>query len=324
MNNRRKLVMALGAGALTAPFASWAQQGKVWRVGILFASSKSSLNLQAFLQELQRLGYIEGQNVSIVSRFAEGNFERLPALAVELVAQNVDIVFAGSTVVVQAAQRATASIPIVFAVAADPVSSGFVSSLARPGGNITGMSNLSRELSAKRVQILKEMAPKASRVAVLTSDDAPVAHQLAEIQDVAKQLGVNVLPTKLLSRDDLGNAHKLLRNWRADAIVVIDSSTNYFNRKLLVEFAAQARLPAIYAASQYVDAGALISYGANLEDLYRRAAQYVDKILKGAKPADLPVEEPTKFDMVVNMKTAKALGIKIPQSILVQATKVIE
>ena len=316
--------MALGAGALTAPFASWAQQGKVWRVGILFASSKSSLNLQAFLQELQRLGYIEGQNVSIVSRFAEGNLEHLPAFAAELVSQKVDVFFSASTPGVQAARLATSSIPIVFAVVSDPVGSGFVASLARPGGNITGTSNISRELSGKRLQILKEMVPKASRVAVLAADEPQIARMLEEVQQAAKLLGMSILTTQVQSRSDFETVHKQLRTWGADTIDVLDSSKNLFNSKLLAELAAYVRLPAIYPQSQYADAGGLISYGPNYEDLYRRAAQYVDKILKGAKPSDLPVEEPTKFEMTVNLKTAKALRLKIPQLILGRADRVIE
>jgi putative ABC transport system substrate-binding protein len=276
------------------------------------------------MQELRRLGYIEGQNVSIVNRIAEGNLERLPALATELVAEKVDVIFASTTNAVQAARQATTSIPIVFAVVSDPMGSGFVVSLGRPGGNITGTTSLNRELAAKRLQILKEVAPKTSRVAVLITDEPQVAPQLDQVQQAAKRLGMNILTTQVLSRDDFESARKLLRTWRADSLYVTDSVTNTLNRKLLQEFAAQVRLPAIYAQSQYADDGGLISYGANFDELFRRAAQYVDKILKGARPADLPVEQPTKFELVVNLKTAKALGIKIPQSILVRADKVIE
>jgi putative ABC transport system substrate-binding protein len=324
MNNRRKLLVALGAGALGISLTAVAQTQKVHRVGILLAGSKSFLPLQAFFQELRRLGYIEGQNVSIVNRIAEGNLERLPALAAELVAEKVDVIFASSTNAVQAARQATASIPIVFSVVSDPVGSGFVASLGRPGGNITGTASLNRELAAKRLQLLKEMVPKTSRVAVLITDEPQVAPQLEQVQQAAKRLGINILTTQVLSRDDFESAHKVLRTWRADSLYVIESVTNAFNRKLLAEFAAQIWLPAIYAQSQYADDGGLISYGANFAELYRRAAHYIDKILKGAKPADLPVEQPTKFELVVNMKTAKALGIKIPQSILLRADRMIE
>jgi putative ABC transport system substrate-binding protein len=324
MNKRRTLLAALGASAFGISFTTVAQTPKVHRIGILFARAKSDPSLQAFMQEFRRLGYIEGQNVSIVNRFAEGHLERLPALAAELVAEKVDVIFASNTNAVQAARQATASIPIVFSVVSDPVGSGFVASLGRPGGNITGTAGISRELSAKRLQILKEMFPKTSRVAVLITDAPQVAPQLEQVQQAAKLLGINILTTQVLGRDDFESAHKRLRTWRADSIYVIESATNIKNGKLLAEFAAQIRLPAIYANSLFADAGGLISYGPNYEELFRRAAQYVDKILKGAKPADLPVEQPTKFELVVNLKTAKTLGITIPQSILVRADKVIE
>jgi putative ABC transport system substrate-binding protein len=324
VNKRRKLVLALGAGAFGIPPMTGAQTQKIHRVGILITSSKSSPNLHAFVQELRRVGYMEGQNISFVIRFAEGDLERLPVFASELLAQKVDVVFTASSPGVQAVRRATTSIPIVFAVVSDPVGSGFVASLARPGGNITGTSNISRELSGKRLQILKEMVPKASRVAVLAADEPQIARMLEEVQQAAKLLGMSILTTQVQSRSDFETVHKQLRTWRADTIDVLDSSKNLFNSKLLAELAAYVRLPAIYPQSQYADAGGLISYGPNYEDLYRRAAQYVDKILKGAKPADLPVEEPTKFEMTVNLKTAKALRLKIPQLILGRADRLIE
>ena len=276
------------------------------------------------MEELRRLGYIDGQNVSIVNRLTDGNLDRLPAFAAELVAEKVDVIFAHSTNAAQAARQATASIPIVFSTVSDPVGSGFVASLGRPGGNITGTASVNRELAAKRLQILNEMFPKTSRVAVLISDEPMVAPQLDQVQQAAKLLGMNVMTTQVLTRDDFESAHKLVRTWRADSMYVIESVKNSFNGKLLAEFAAQLRLSAIYANSQYADLGGLISYGANYEELFRRAAHYVDKILKGARPAVLPVEQPTKFEMVINMKTAKALGIKIPNSILMRADRVIE
>ena len=324
MNKRRELIMALGAGALGISLTTAAQRQTIHRVGILITGSKSSPNLLAFMQELRRLGYIEGQNVSIVSRFAEGNLEHLPAFAAELVAQKVDVFFSASTPGVQAARLATASIPIVFAVVSDPVGSGFVASLGRPGGNITGTSSMSRELAAKRLQILQEVAPKTSHVAVFSTDEQQVVPQLEQVQYAAKRLGMNILTTQVMNRNDIERAHKLLRTWRADSIYVVESVKNTFNGKLLAELAMQLRLPAIYANSQFADIGGLISYGANFDDLFRRAAHYVDKILKGAKPADLPVEQPTKFELVINLKTAKALGITIPQLMLVRADKVIE
>jgi ABC-type uncharacterized transport system substrate-binding protein len=321
MNSRRTLLAAVVTGALVISFATIAQTQKIPRVGVL-GNLRSSPSMDVFMQELRRLGYIEGQNFSIVNRFTDGNVERLPAFAAELVAEKVDVIFAPATNTVQAARRATSSIPIVFSVVSDPVGSGFVASLGRPGGNITGTTSIHRELAAKRLQILKEVFPKTSRVAVLITDEPPVAPQLDQVRQAATRLGMSILTTQVLSRDDFESAHKLLRSWRADSIYVIESSTNATNRNLLAEFAAQIRLPAIYG--QYADVGGLISYGANYEDLYRRAAHYVDKILKGAKPAELPVEQPTKFELVVNMKTAKKLGIRIPQSILARADRVIE
>ena len=325
MITRREFVITLGASALAAPLGAGAQQaGKVSRIGILFGNSKSSPSLLAFMQELRRLGYIEGQNVTFVNRLTDGNLERLPALAAELVAEKVDIIFAHTTNAAEAARQATASIPIVFSVVSDPVGSGFVNSLAHPGRNITGTTSISAELAAKRLQMLKEMAPKTSRVAVLITDEPQVPPQLDEIRQAAKRLGMTIMTTQVLSRDDFEGAGKLLRTWRADSLFVPDSVKNLYNGKLLAEFASQIRLPAIYAQSQYADVGGLISYGPNYEERFRRAAHYVDKILKGAKPADLPVEQPTKFELVINMKTAKALGIKIPNSVLVRADKVIE
>jgi putative ABC transport system substrate-binding protein len=324
MNNRRKLLVALGAGALATPISAWAQTQKVHRIGILFASSKSHPGLQAFMQEFRRLGYVEGQNVAIVNRLADGKLDRLPAFAAELVAERVDVIFAPNTPTVQAARQAAGSIPIVFSIVSDPVGSGFVASLGRPGGNITGTTSLHRELSAKRLQILKEIFPRTSRVAVLTTNEPQVAPMVEQVQQAAKLLGITILTTQMLSRDDLDSARKLLRTWRADSIYIIATTGNFLNRKLLAEFAAELRLPAVWGEKEYMDAGGLISYGANYDELYRRAAQYVDKILKGAKPADLPVEQPTRFEMIINMKTAKALGIKIPNSIMVRVEKVIE
>ena len=324
MNRKRKLLAVLVAGALGISLTTVAQGQKVHRVGVLAVAGKAAPRLQAFFEELRRLGYVEGRDVAIVGRFAAGKLELLPEYAAELAAENVDVIFAPSTNAVQAARQATTSIPIVFSVVSDPVGSGFVISLGRPGGNITGITSINRELAAKRLQILKEMFPKTSRVAVLISDEPQVGPQLDQVQQAAKRLGIDVLTAQVLGRDDFEHGQKLLRSWRANSIYVVDSAGNSTNGKLITEFAAQIRLPAIYAESDYADAGGLVSYGANYEELYRRAAQYIDRILKGAKPAELPVEQPTKFELVINMKAAKALGITIPQSILVRVDRVIE
>jgi len=325
MNNRRRVLVGLGIGALAAPFYSWGQQPpKVYRLGILGASTRNASSVKAFLEALRTLGYIEGQNLSVIARFADGHHESLPALARELVAENVDIIFAATTNTVIAAMQATSAIPIVFSLVSDPVGSGFVQSLNRPGGRVTGATGMNRELSAKRVEVLRDAFPKISRIAVLSSDEPQAPAMLAETQKAAKHFGMQIQITEVRSRDDFERASKQIRNWRSDAIYVIDGSRNGTIRPLLAEFAAQLKLPAIYADGRYADDGGLITYGMNYVDLSRRAAHHVDKIFKGANPADLPVEQPTRFEMVINLKTAKALGIKIPSSMLVRADRVIQ
>ncbi len=322
---RRKLLVALGAAALASPLASLAQT-KIWRIGIPGNMSASDKMLESFTQGLRELGYVEGNNVVLERRLAEGDVARLDALAAELVRQKPDVIFAPNSISVDAAKKATGTIPIVFCIAGDPVGSHFVASLAHPGGNITGTSNIPQELSAKRLQLLKEAAPKISRVAVF--GDQTIGDisriQVEEVKRAAKVLGMEVLVTGIKARNDIEPVSAQLRKWRADSILIISAPTNTFNRKLLVEFSEKIRLPAIYADKLFAEAGGLITYGPNIETLYRRAAFYVDKILKGAKPADIPVEQPTTFELVVNMKTAKVLGIKIPNLILVRTDKVIE
>lgn len=329
MNNRRKLLIALGATALTAPLASFAQQqGKVWRIGVLRTGSPPDYAVDALIEGLRDLGYVEGENISIELRFAHGDMARLPALAAELVQLKVDVIFPVNTPAVVAAKHATSTIPIVFCGVGEPVGSGFVSSLARPGGNMTGVTIMAPEAGAKRLQLLKEASPRISRVAMFRQlasiETASNALQVEEIERVAKALGMELLPTEHGRREEFKQELELLRKWRADSIYITEHPTNFGNRKLLVEFAAEAGLPAVYPAKEYTEVGGLMSYGPNYAVLCRRATTYVDKILKGAKPGDLPVEQPTIFDLTINMKTAKALGMKFPNSILVQATKVIE
>ncbi|MBI3371483.1 MAG: ABC transporter substrate-binding protein [Betaproteobacteria bacterium] len=326
MNNRRKLLAALGASALAAPFASFAQaQGKVRRIGILANIGAADKWIDGFTQGLKELGYVEGSNIQIERRFAEGNLDRLDKLAEDLVRQKPEVIFAPNTPSVQAAKKYAGAIPIVFATLGDPVGAGFVASFARPGGTITGTSNLVLELSAKRLQVLKDAVPRITRVAVLDTDDRTHRNaEFAEIQRAAKALGVEVLRTQVLQRSDMETVSAQLRKWRADSICVVSSPTNTYNRKLLVEFATKLRLPAVYYDKDFAEAGGLISYGPSVEALYHRAAYFVDKILKGAKPADLPVEQPTKFELVVNLNTARALGIKFPNTILLNADRAIE
>jgi len=324
MTTRRKMMIALGASALAASFRSLAQTSKTYRVGILFGGQSFTPNFREFGLELRRLGYVEGENVSFIVRTAEGRLERLPALARELVAERVDVIVAPATPQATAARQATDSIPIVFTLVTDPVGSGFVQNLAKPGFNLTGTSQLNQELSAKRLEILKEMFPKIKRVAVIVSDEPQVPLQLAQLLIGANQLGIDLKPIQISGQEAVGNVGKQLKALHIDAMVVADSVANHYNHKLLASFAAQARLPTIYPRDDYIDAGGLIYYGANLGALYRRTAYFVDRILKGAKPSDLPVELPTHYELVINMKTAKALGIKVPQSLLARADRVIE
>ena len=324
MVTRRKIVVALAAGAL-APLASFAQpQGKLWRIGILHNGSSVSARdqLDAFTRGLAKLDYTEGGNFFFMMRFADGQIDRLSALALDLVARNPDIVIATNTPAVRAAKQATTRIPIVFTSVGDPVGSDFVVSLAKPGRNITGLSVVAVDLAAKRLQLLREVFPRAARVAVITGGST--AAQVAEAERAAKVLGIQTLTIDLDRRGDLAKASGRLKEWRADALDILQGNTSVINSELFAELAATLRLPAIAGSRANAEAGTLISYGPNYEDASFRAATYVDKILKGAKPGDIPVEQPTKFELVVNMKTAKALGLKIPNSVLVQATKVIE
>ena len=320
MTTRRQFLIVLGTAVPAAQTVSAAQHAKLRRVGVLLNAPS-----EVMTESLRQLGYVEGKNVLIVRRFAEGNLERLPALAADLSQQNVEVIFAGGTPALTAAKEAAAGrIPIVFANSSDPVGMGFVASLARPGGNITGISNIGHELTAKRLELLKEIFPKSSRVAVFVTKDPIVARHVPEIQRAANKLGIEVLSVELLRRDGVERASAQLSKWRADSMYFLETSDHFSNRKALAEFAAKVRLPAIFPVRQYAEAGGLISYGADYDANYRRAAAFIDRILKGAKPADIPVELPTKFDLVINMKTAEMIGITFPPSVLARADRVIE
>jgi len=328
MNNRRRLIIVVFASLLGVPLASFGQQpAKVARIGFLEASTPSAIaaRVEAFRQGLRDLGYVEGKNVVIEYRYAEGNFDRLPALAAELVRLNVNVIVTGGPTAIPAAKAATTAIPIVMAFDTDPVGSGFAASLAKPGGNITGLSTLAPELSAKQIELLKEIVPKLARVAVLGTASRPgSAHALREVENAAKALKVQVQFQDVVDPKGIDAAFLAARKGGADAVLVLGSPLFNANRTELTELASKSRYPVIYDRAEFVEAGGLMTYSVSLADLARRAATYVDKILKGAKPADVPIEQPTKFDLVVNMKTAKALGIKIPNSVLAQATRVIE
>src|SRR5438046_354911 len=327
--DRRDTVLALLAlGA--APFAAEAQQAtKVARIGYLATNPATSPRpREGFLQGLRDLGYVEGRNLVIEYRTAEGKWDRFPALAAELVALKVDVLVAANSLAVLPAKRATRTIPIVFTGAPDAVGSGFVTSLARPGGNVTGLSALTPELVGKCLEHLNQAVPGASRVAVLWHPGAygerMEKDMLKEADVAARALGVRLQVGEARGPADFDRAFSDMTKARAGALTVLTSGLFFNERSRLVALAAKSRLPAVYPWREAVDAGGLMAYGANHADLYRRAATYVDKILKGAKPGDLPVEQPTKFDLVINLKTAKALGLTIPPSLLGRADQVME
>ena len=331
MKNRRKLIIALGACALVAPLSSFAQQqGKVWRVGFLSASWRStSIESHAtygpFLRGMRELGYVEGKNLVIEWRFADGKYELLPGLAAELVKMKVDVIVAAGPPPTSAAQKATTTIPIVIVTGIDPVDAGFVKSLARPGGNITGISNLSGEVSPKHLEMLLSMVPKLSRVAVLVNPANPAhATMLKNVQAAAQKANVKVLPVEARTPQEIETAFSVMTKENAGAIIVGLDPVFIQQRRQIAELAAKNRLPSISTRREYVEAGGLMSYGQSGADQYRSVAVLVDKILKGAKPGDLPVEQPTKFELFINGKTAKTLGLTIPQSLLISADKVIE
>ncbi len=326
MMDRRTFELVVASLLLVDPRVSAAQQGKVYRIGILTsgAAPAERQRFDDFTRGLNELGYFEGRNIQIERRYAAGKFEVLPALAADLTQQKVDVIVCMSTLAAQAAKQATGTIPIVFATVADPVAEGFAESLARPGGNITGVSNFGTVLSGKLLQILKDAFPTTSRVAVFSAPRAAhAAAQFSELEAAARTLRMEVMAVQIRRREDIEPVLARLREWRADAMYVMQGAENSAAREFLVEFATKSRLPAIYPQRNYAEAGGLISYGSNFDANYHRAATYVDKILKGAKPGDLPIEQPTKFEMVINLKTAKALGLTIQQPLLLRADEVI-
>jgi ABC-type uncharacterized transport system substrate-binding protein len=328
MDRRDTVIALLALGA--APLAAEAQQAaKVARIGFLSVSlAANPQRRDAFLQGLRDLGYVEGRNVAIEYRDA-GELERVPALAAELVALKVDVIFvAAGTRVTLGAMQATKTIPIVFTGVGDPVESGLVTNLARPGGNVTGLSSLDPELVGKRLELLKQAVPGVDRVAVLWLPGAlgerTDKDMLTGADVAARALGLRLQFVEARGPDEFARAFSDMSSARAGALTVLPSARFQREHRRLVDLAANNRLPAVYASREFVDAGGLMSYGASQPDLSRRAATYVDKILKGAKPGDLPVEQPTKFELVINLKTAKALGLTIPQSVLAQADEVIQ
>jgi ABC-type uncharacterized transport system substrate-binding protein len=300
------------------------QPKKAHRIGFL-SPLESPQYFTAFRQGMRELGYVEGQNVLIEYRSAKGMPERFPDLAAELVRLNVDVIVAASGGGALAVKNATSTIPIVFGTTGDPVASGLVASLARPGGNITGLTALGIELTGKRLELLKEAVPKASRIVVLSTPGSTEGGTSLKAMEVAAQpLGIELRVQEVRDPGEFEKTFAAITKERAGAIMVLTGPLLTTHRKRIVEFAAKSRLPAMYGISEFVDAGGLMFYGASLPKMYRRAATYVDKILKGAKPADLPVEQPTKFELVINLKTAKQIGLTIPPNVLARADRVIK
>ena len=322
------LAVILAVSCVLAPLAGEAQQaGKVWRVGVL---EPGDLNARAhFVDALNRrlheLGYEEGRNLSIELRFADGKLESLPALAAELVRLKVDAIVASTTPSIRAAQKATSTIPIVMSTVGDPVEAGFVASFARPGGNITGRTTQAPELMGKRVQLFKEAVPKLTNVAVLLDTrNTHEVHGFKEVTAAAQTLGIKLQSFEVRGLDEIEAAFAAMAVRRADGLMVFENAINNSFRKRIVDLAARYRLPGIYPFRDFAEGGGFMSFGAAIIDNYRQAAVYIDKIFKGAKPANLPVEQPTQFELVINLKTAKALGLTIPPSVIQRADQVIE
>lgn len=321
MITRRRLVISLSAVGFASPFGAFAQQGKVYRVGLLLGDP---VLIAAFRDGMRELGYVEGKNLVLEVKDSRGNLELLPRNAAELVERNVDLILAGVTVAVRAAKQVAGSTPIVFAAVGDPVASGFVETLARPGGNITGVTILSPQLAVKRLQIFKEAFPFASRMGAIVAASDTTSAQVKAVERAAEALGITLVSESFERADQLPDVEDRLRRSRLDSLYILESSTTLLYRSLIADLALRAKLPTLAATREHAEAGALISYGVDYAACYRRSAVYVDKILKGARPADLPVEQADKYDLVVNTRTAKALGVTIPRELLLRAHKKIE
>jgi putative ABC transport system substrate-binding protein len=324
--DRRAFISGIAGGLLAAPLAAEAQPaGKVYRIGILEAipAAQNAANLAALRKGMGNLGYVEGRNLIIEYRSADGRAERFPDLASELVRLKVDLIVTRGTPAARAAKNATGTIPVVMATMGDP--RAIVASFARPGGNITGVTTFSTELTAKRIELLKELIPNLSRVALLHNMGNPAAPpEWEETKTAARSLGLQAELLDVRSQGDLGRAFELAVRQHVDALVIGIDGLTQMHQQTIVDLVARNRLPAAHPARDFVEAGGLIAYGVNYPDLYFRFASFVDKIFKGAKPADLPIEQPTKFELAINLKTAKALGLTIPPSLLQRADQVIE
>jgi len=325
---RRKFLLALGASFFASGAANPQPRKKVYRIGYIQTARKEELEhlTKAFDDALSELGYVEGRNLVIERRFADGKPERLPALAADLVRLKVDAIVTGANPVIAAAKQATTTIPVVMATSRDPVGSGFVASLNRPGGNITGLTgDPTPEVQTKRLELLKEAAPRASRAALLWNPSSPGADAYRKmVEDAATELGMRLYPVEVRGRDDFEGAFAAMAREHADSLVVLPDPLTFTARNQIVALAAKYRLPAVYHAREVVEIGGLLSYGASLEYQFRRAAWYVDKILQGAKPSNLAVEQASALELAINLETAKALGLTIPALLRMRATRVVE
>jgi ABC-type uncharacterized transport system substrate-binding protein len=326
---RRKFIALLSGAAVAWPRGVRAQpRAGTWRIGFLETSSPSPGRvrlLETLRATLRELGYVEGQNIAFESRFAEGKIDQLPGLAAELVGLKVDVIVTSGTPASLAAKQATGTIPIVMAQLADPVGAGLVASLGRPGANVTGLTTQDADLSGKRLGLLKEVVPNVSRIALLIDETNPGTVLIArETQVAARSVGVELQSLGVRGPDELDRAFSAMKEARAGALIVESSPMLFTVRTQLADFALKNRLPTMFAQREYADAGGLMAYAADFSDLFRRTATFVDKILKGAKPADLPVEQPVKYDFVINLKTAKALGLDMAPTLLARADEVIE
>jgi putative ABC transport system substrate-binding protein len=326
--NRRAFITLLGGAAVVAwPLAARAQQAaKLPIIGFLGAATPSTTTpwIAAFVQRLREFGWVEDRNIVIEYRWAEGRTKRYAEIAAEFVRIKVDVIVTHSTAPVVAAKQATAVIPIVFAAVSDPVGTGLVASLARPGGNVTGLANQLSDTVGKKLEVLREVVPDLRRLAIIANVGNPAAVlEMGEAQAAARKLGLEVTTPEIRRAEDIAPAFDALKD-RADALYICPDPLMNTNRTRINILAVGARLPTVHGVREYVEAGGLMSYGPNLPDLWRRAAEFIDKILRGAKPADIPVEQPTKFDLVINLTTAKALGLKVPASVLARADEVIE
>lgn len=322
-----KFLLMLCTLLLAPCFSVQAQPAKIPRLGFLIAASPAAVapRLEAFRQGLRELGYVEGKNVEIEWRYAEGKLDRLPALAAELTRTKIDIIVTGAPATTRAAKEATGTIPIVMAQDTDPVANGFVASLARPAGNITGLATLAPELSGKQLELLKETVPRLSRLAVLGNSTLPGNPEaLKEMELAAKALKLQLQYVDVLELKNIATAFQTVNKGRADAVLALGNPIFLSQRIEITDLAAKNRLPAIYERPEYVDDGGLMTYGVNINDLYRRAATYVDKILKGRTPQELPVEQPIKFEFIINLKAAKRIGLTIPPNVLARADRVIK